>query len=155
MRIMLAAAAASIIAMLSASCGGDEMTPARPASPATPVASAARTQVAATPASGATRTPLAASPVAAEIVEVTGVVGGVNLSGNIIEIKRLQGAAVTRVSVDQRTVIRKAAGGTLQLRDIRTSDRLIARGALNDRRDTLLASEITVQDVIPGGQPGG
>ena len=45
--------------------------------------------------------------------------------------------------------------GTIQLKDIRPSDRIIAKGKLNDRRDALVASEITVQDVIPGAQPGG
>lgn len=159
---MLAATAASIIAMASAACGGDTASPAKTASAvpsaaagASPVASPERTQAAATPQDSATHTPVAGSPAAGEILEVTGIVGGVTLSGNIIEIKRLQGAAVSRVSVDQRTLIRKATGGTLAFRDIRTSDRIIARGTLNDRRDTLVASEITVQDAIPGGQPGG
>ncbi len=78
-----------------------------------------------------------------------------SLSGKVIEIKRLQGAAVAQVAVDATTAIRKAGGGTIQLKDIRTSDRIIAKGKLNDRRDALVASEITVQDVIPGAQPGG
>ncbi len=162
MRIILAAAAASIIAMTAAACGGETAPPPRsvttvsPTAPgATPSASTARTQVAATPVGGVPRTPVAPSSPAGETVEVTGIVGGVNLKGSVIEIRRLQGVAVTQVSVDQRTIIRKAAGGTLAFRDIRTSDRIIARGTLNDRLDTLLASEITVQDVIPGSQPGG
>ena len=152
MRLMLAATAASITVVMSVACGGDSNT--SPAG-ATPAAPAVRTQAAATPVSGATSAPAATSHVAGEMVEVTGIVGGVNLSGNVLQIRRLQGAAVTQVSVDPGTVIRKAAGGSLPFKGIRTSDRIIARGRLNDRRDTLLASEITVQDAIPGAQPGG
>jgi hypothetical protein len=155
MRLLLIAA--TIVALLSAACGDDDATPAAPAASATaaataaasgsPVATVARTQAAAA-------TARATAP-AGESVEVTGIVGGLNLNGNIIEIKRLQGAAVTQISVDARTVIRKAAGGTVAFKDIRTSDRIIARGTLNDRGDVLQATNITVGEVIPGSQPGG
>lgn len=159
MRIALSGTAAAIIAMASVSCGGDSnASPAKSAPAVASVAasaSAVRTQAAATPASRATSAPAVSSQVTGDTVEVTGIVDGVSLTGNIIEIRRLQGAAVTRVGVGPGTVVRKAAGGTLAFRDIRTSDRIIARGTLNDRRDTLLASQITVQDVIPGAQPGG
>jgi hypothetical protein len=57
--------------------------------------------------------------------------------------------------VDQNTVFRPAAGGTTTLAQIHASQRIIARGTINDRGDTLLASEVTVQDVVQGGQPGG
>ena len=157
MRILLAATVAFSIGVLSAACGSD--TKASPTKSATAAASPTfarstteRTQTAATLATSAAAT--ASEPVG-ETVEVTGIVGGVNLSGNAVEIKRLQGAAVTQVSVDSRTAIRKAGGGTLRFNEIRTSDRIIARGTLNDRRDALVASEITVQDVVPGPQPGG
>jgi hypothetical protein len=89
------------------------------------------------------------------VVEVTGIVGGVSLSGKVIEIKRLEGAAVTQIAVDATTIIHEATGGTVRFQDIHTSDRIIAKGNLNDRRDALVATEITVQGVIPGAQPGG
>jgi hypothetical protein len=160
MRILLAAVIAFSIAV-SAACGSD--TKASPTKSATAVASVsvsataapsstARTQTAATPASSAAAP---TSQPAGETVEVTGIVGGVNLTGNIIDIKRLAGAAVTQVSVDATTVIRSAGGGTLRFSEIRTSDRIIAQGTLNDRQDALVASEITVQAVVPGSQPGG
>lgn len=88
-------------------------------------------------------------------VEVTGIVGTVSASTRLIEIDRLSGAAVRRIQVDSSTVLRKAAGGTTTLSQIRVSDRIVARGTLNDRGDTLAASEITVQAVVPGAQPGG
>ena len=158
MRSMLAAAL--IVAVASAACGGDSKNSEPTAGPATPSVSTTAS-AADTPGAGATgaattgATAAATSRPQGDAVEVTGIVGGVSLSGKVIEIRRLQGAAVTQVSVDATTVIRKAAGGTIQLKDIRTSDRIIAKGKLNDRRDALVASEITVQDVIPGAQPGG
>jgi hypothetical protein len=158
MRVLLAAFSAFTIALMSLACGsGTKASPTTSATAAASVAAStpsatARTQTAATPASSAAAT---TSPPAGATLEVTGIVGGVNLSGDAIEIKRLQGAAVTQVSVDANTVIRKAGGGTLRFDEIRTSDRIIARGTLNDRRDALVASEITVQDVVPGSQPGG
>ncbi len=165
MRNMLAAAAL-ILAVASAACGGDSKKSEPAAKPATPSASATASAKPATAGASAAGKPsvtadtpgataTATSQSQGDAVEVAGIVGSVSLSGKVIEIKRLQGAAVTQVSVDATTVIRKAAGGTIQLKDIRTSDRIIAKGKLNDRRDALVASEITVQDVIPGAQPGG
>ncbi len=87
--------------------------------------------------------------------EVTGIVGSVSASTRTIEINRLSGARVTKITLDSTTVIRKAGGGTTTLAQIGPSDRIIARGKLNDREDALVATEITVQDVVPGAQPGG
>ncbi len=92
---------------------------------------------------------------AGETLEVTGIIGAVNLSARVIEIKPLQGATIQQIVIDTSTVLRKAGGGTAQLRDLKSSDRIIASGKLNDRRDALIATEITVQDVLPGAQPGG
>ncbi len=126
---------------------------------ASPAATAARPSVTAkTPAAGATgapTTPAATLQSQGDVVEVTGIVGGVSLSGKVIEIKRLQGAPVTQIAVDATTVIHEASGGAVRFQDIHTSDRIIAKGKLNDRRDALVAAEITVQGVIPGAQPGG
>ena len=152
MRILLTTAAIALIAA-SAACGSDSQpasTPAlRSATAAVAAASTPATSSAGAPTAAATRAP------SGDVVDVTGIVGGLNLSGNVIEIKRLQGAAVTQIAVNAATTIRKAAGGKLQLKDIRTSDRIIAKGKLNDRRDQLVATDITVQDVVPGAQPGG
>jgi hypothetical protein len=148
---------AIVLAAAASACGSDSTS--RPTATAklasTPPIATVTTGV--TPAARATTgvTPAATQPRAGETLEVTGIVGGLNLNGNVIEIKRLQGADVTQIAVDPATVIRKSTGGRLQLKDVRTSDRIIASGVLNDRRDTLVASEITVQDVVPGAQPGG
>jgi hypothetical protein len=89
-------------------------------------------------------------------VEVTGIVGAVNARAGLIEIDRLSGADVRRVAVSSSTVLRQAGGGTTTLAQIRSSDRIVARGVLNDRGDTLDADEVTIQAVVPGrGAPGG
>lgn len=156
MRILLFSAAIVLAAAASA-CGSDSKSSAtattKPASTTSAVASPTASTPAARPTTGLT--PAATQPASGDVLEVTGIVGGLNLNGSKIEIKRLQGASVTQIAVDGTTVIRKATGGRLQLKDVRTSDRIIARGVLNDRHDALVASEITVQDVVPGAQPGG
>lgn len=160
----LAAGIIAIATLAAASaCGGDSTSnptakPPTPASTAaaTPASTAAGTPVATHAVStSAAATPAVTAPPPGASVEVTGIVGGVNLNGNVIEIKRLSGAAVTEIAVTPATVLRKATGGKIAFKDIRTSDRIIASGALNDRRDQLDANEITVQDVVPGAQPGG
>jgi len=87
--------------------------------------------------------------------EVTGIVGVVNVAARTIQIERRSGAAVTKIALDGSTAIRKAAGGTLTLGQIRPSDRIVARGAISERGDELLASEITISQVVPGSSPGG
>ena len=150
----------TVSAAVLAACGGSD-------SAKTPTPTARPTLAGSTPAvGGVTPIPTPASatpnvtaavtpPAAGASVEVTGIVGAVSAATQTIEIRRLQGANVTRLEVGPRTVIRKAAGGTAQLGDIKPSDRLVARGVLNDRGDTLVATEITVQDIRPGAQPGG
>ena len=158
MRILLFSAAIVLTAAVSA-CGSDsKSSPTATAKPSgTTTAANATTPAGSTPTARPTTgvTPARTQPASGDVLEVTGIVGGLNLNGSKIEIKRLQGAAVTQIAVDGTTVIRKATGGRLQLKDVRTSDRIIARGVLNDRHDALVASEITVQDVVPGAQPGG
>jgi len=163
MRIFLIVTAAVASAMLLSACGGDskpgvinfddQPEPRTPlASPtAFSASSASRTAggtIVASPVASATAAPGAAA-------EVTGIVGGINASTRAIEIRPLRGASVTKIEVGDATKIRKAAGGTIPLADVRVSDRIIATGALNDRKDALVATEITVQDVVPGAQPGG
>jgi hypothetical protein len=161
------AAVAMLVATLAFSaCGGSSSSnsdatanPATAAPSAAASVAAAQTSTSTTPAPGATTdaATAAAPPPSSDgaSLEVTGIVGGVNLNGNVLEIKRLSGAAVREIAIDSSTVIRSAAGGRIAFSDIRVSDRIIADGPLNDRQDQLVATEITVQDVVPGAQPGG
>ncbi len=147
-----------LIALAASGACGDDAKPDPTAKPATPAAGAsaaatsASTSAASTPA--ATKPAASASP-SGDKAEVAGIVGAVNVSGNVIEIKRLSGASVTQIAVESTTTIRKATGGKIAFKDIRTSDRIVASGELNDRGDQLIATQITVQDVVPGAQPGG
>ena len=146
-----------VLIALAASGGcGDDAKSDPTAKPATPAAgaSAAVTPASTTASTATSSTPGATKP-AGNKVEVAGIVGVVNVSGNVIEIKRLSGASVTEIAVESTTTIRKATGGKIAFKDIRTSDRIVASGELNDRGDQLIATEITVQDVVPGAQPGG
>lgn len=161
MRLPFLIATAAITACALAACGGSSSssTPTpRPTLAATsgaaPTAPAAASPVG-TPAASATPAAADTPPPPGAEVEVTGIVGTVSAQTRMIEIKRLRGADVTRLEVGADTTIRRAAGGTARLTDVRTSDRIVATGTLNDRGDTLLATEITIQDVLPGAQPGG
>ena len=91
----------------------------------------------------------------AETVEVQGVVGSVNAQTRIIEIRPTSGGSYSMIQVEATTKIRRAGGGTGQFSQIRSSDRILAVGVASDEPDTLLASEITIQQVVPGSQPGG
>ena len=148
----------AVLAAALAACGGSDgpKTPtARPtlagSSTTVPVVTPILTpaSTADNPATVAPTSPSGAT------VDVTGIVGTVSTATQTIEIRRLSGANVTRLEVGPRAVIRKAGGGTAQLRDIKPSDRLVATGVINDRGDTLEVTEITVQDILPGAQPGG
>jgi hypothetical protein len=72
---------------------------------------------------------------------------------NRIEINQLSGADVSQIEVTPQTQIRRAVGGTLTLEQIRPSDRIVARGTVDG--DTLTATRITLQEAVPGAQPGG
>ncbi len=145
-----------LIALVASGACGDDGKSDPTVKPATPAAGASPAVTpASTTASTATSSTPGATTAAANNVEVAGIVGVVNVNGNVIEIKRLSGASVTEIAVESTTTIRKATGGKIAFKDIRTSDRIVASGELNDRGDQLIATEITVQDVVPGAQPGG
>lgn len=159
----MALRALTVIALLAASvavaCGGDggseRATPTRGAgAAATPTRAVATpaTTAAATVTSAATAAPTAQSSPAGA-VEVTGIVGAVIASRNVIEINRLSGADVREVQVVATTGIFQATGGRLKLDQIRPSDRIVAEGTVDG--ETLIATRVTVQDIIPGGPPGG
>lgn len=82
-----------------------------------------------------------------------GIVGAVDEDARTIEINRLQGADVDVIEVDAGTRITSARGGTLRLGDLRPSDRIVARGTVED--GALVATEIEVGQVVPGSAPGG
>jgi glucose/arabinose dehydrogenase len=141
-----------LIALQSAAalvaCGGGSKK-----SQPTPAATVAAA-TAASPSPKPAAPPSAPAPTG-ESVEVTGIVGNVNAGTRTIQIERRSGASVTKISVGPATVIRRAAGGTATLSQIKPSDRIIASGTLSERGDALVAVEITVQEVVPGSSPGG
>ena len=153
MRIALVAAAGTL-ALILASCGGESKTSTAGAGRG-PTPARGSPLAKATPESAPTAAGGAAQSSSGVSDEVTGIVGSVIVSTNTISINNLSGAAVTKISVQPSTVIRRATGAAISLSGIRVSDRIIAKGRLNDRKDALLAAEITVQDVVPGSQPGG
>jgi hypothetical protein len=100
-----------------------------------------------------TRAPAATPPDGADAVEVQGIVGAIDDAAGAISITRLQGADVDTVRVEAGTRIRSAGGRSITLTDLRPSDRIIATGRIED--GALVASEITVGQVVPGADPGG
>jgi len=146
--------AAMALAVTAWSCGGGSKSSPPPTTvAASPTAdSATKSPAVSTPETSAT------SPATADtgtLDEVTGIVGSVNNASRTIQIDRLSGAAVTRITVDSSTVIKTASGDTITLSEVHVSDRIVASGRLNDRQDALVATNVTVQDVLPGAQPGG
>lgn len=155
MRTFTAAVTLIALALAAWGCGGSSKSPPTPTAGASSTPTAAAKSPAASTAV-ASRTPSSpASAAPGTVDEVTGIVGVVNTSTNTIQIDRLSGAPVRKISVDASTVIRKVSGDTITLSEVRISDRIVASGHLNDRQDALLATHVTVQDVLPGAQPGG
>jgi hypothetical protein len=91
-----------------------------------------------------------------EAIEVHGVVGAVNVQSRIIEIRPTgEVTQFTRIALTPNTTVKRAGGGVLNLDGVRPSDRIIAFGRPGDDPTTLLSSDVTVQQVVPGSQPGG
>jgi hypothetical protein len=147
------------IAVAAWSCGSSSKLSPSPAAAVSPAAAASPgTNVAA--GSAVVATPVASaqtsgSPAGGALDEVTGIVGSVSAATNTILIDRLSGAPVRKIAIDSSTVIRRVSGDTITLGQVRVSDRIVASGHLNDRQDALVATHVTVQDVLPGAQPGG
>jgi hypothetical protein len=95
----------------------------------------------------------AATPTGGELAEVQGIVGAIDEAAQTISITRLQGASVDTVRAGASTRITGAGGRELTLADLRPSDRIVATGTLEE--GILVASEITVGQVVPGTDPGG
>jgi len=153
MRRMLVLATA-LAAALAWSCGGNGKKPGPLGSPV-PTSSPAAANSPAAARSAAPATAAAQGSPQPGSDEVTGIVGSINASTRSIEIDRLSGANVTRITLGPATAIHTAGGGATTLAQIRPSDRIIARGSVSERGDALIATEITVQSVVPGAQPGG
>jgi hypothetical protein len=143
-----AVAGACGLALLLVACGGgdDGATPATTATSRTPATTQLAPTNEATPETDATAT--------GELVEVTGIVGGVDPAAGMIEINWLAGAQVSRVRVDAATQIRTSTGTPLQLSGIRVSDRIIASGVVDAAGDVLAAREIRVGGVLGGAEGG-
>lgn len=142
---------AAIAAVLAVACNADD-DGADPTPAARVIATRARPDATSTIAAAGE------TPASGAVVEVTGIVGAVSTAARAIEINRISGANVNRIELAPATTIRSATGGRLALQDIRPSERIIASGPLNERGDAIVAREITVQNVVPGGQgsqPGG
>jgi hypothetical protein len=88
-------------------------------------------------------------------IEVQGVVGAVDVAARTIDIKPTGDAKYTKIILSPATTIKRAGGGSLRLQDVRPSDRIIAFGRPGDDPTTLLSTDVTVQAVVPGAQPGG
>jgi len=145
---ILLTAAAPLIAI---ACGGDDGAGPTPTSGA---ATPASTRPIST-ATAATATSAATDPTATSTIEVQGVVGAVDLAARTIDIKPTGDAKFTKIVLSPATTIRRAGGGSVQLRDVRPSDRIIALGRPGDDPAALLSTDVTIQQVIPGAQPGG
>lgn len=147
----------SALPLAAAACGdsGDEGD----ATPPREMTAGAPTSVATTrPAPTATVavSAEATAPVAGETVEVTGIVGSVDRNAGVISINRLSGATVDAVAVTPATAITDVRSGRrAELRDVRASDRIIARGPVDAETGTLVALDVEFESVIPGSGTGG
>jgi hypothetical protein len=133
-------------------CGDDNSADATPTPRPEPSAAPSTND----PESTTTANPAPTSGAAPEEIEVRGVVGVVNEAASTIEIRATAGGDYSNIIIDASTDIRRAGGGSARLSDIRSSDRIVVVGTAGDEAGTLLASEIAIQQLSPGGpQPGG
>jgi len=154
MRIVrLAAIAMAALSLLIAACDDDDGGGAATATPATSAAPSASATVSPNETPGAEQSPAPVDTPSGDEQEVTGIVGAVITATSRIEINQLSGADVSQIEVTSQTQIRRAVGGTLTLDQVRPSDRIVARGSVDG--DTLTATRITLQEAVPGAQPGG
>ncbi len=152
-RVVLMPMLGLLVAASLSGCGGGSNKAQVTATEAM-VATRTAASATSTPASTGRPPGAVAATASATVVEVTGIVGTVNATARTIQIDRRSGADVTKIVVDSATVIRLDVGDTTTLAKIRPSDRIVARGAINDRGDALMAVEITVQEVAPGSNGG-
>lgn len=95
-------------------------------------------------------------PTATSTIEVQGVVGVVIAPTRIIEIRPTgENQQYDRIALTPNATIMRAGGGPMTLGDVRPSDRIVAFGRPGDDAGTLISDDVTVQQVIQGGAPGG
>ncbi len=152
--VLIALALAATLPAMAAACGGgDDAEPTAPAVPPTVAGTQPAQTAAVTPAQSASAPSADPTPTAA--IEVQGVVGAVDVQARTIDIKPTGDAKFTRIVLSPATTIKRAGGGTVRLQDVRSSDRIIAFGRPGDDPTTLLSTDVTIQAVLPGAQPGG
>ena len=144
---MLASVAIAVFAVAAGACSGEDEPPPDPTK------AAASATAAVTPATIITAS--ATDPTPLGTIEVRGIVGAVDVRTRTINIRATGDANFDSIIVAPATAIKTAGGPTIRLEDVRPADRIIAFGRPGDDPDVLLSSDITIQAVIPGSQPGG
>ncbi len=95
-------------------------------------------------------------PTPATTIEVQGVVGVVIKTTRIIEIRPTgEQQQYDKIALTPNARIMRAGGGPLSLDDVRPSDRIVAFGRPGDSPGSLISDDVTIQQVIQGGAPGG
>ena len=133
---------------LATGCSDDNDTPS------TPTVSATRSATADIPPTADPPQSVSTPQNGVDEVEVQGVVGAVDTRTSTIEIRATGGSSIEIVDVTPATAIHRAGGGTLELADVRASDRILATGVIEGDPSRMTATEVTVQQVVPGGPPG-
>ena len=144
---VLASVAIAMFAIAAGACSGDDDPPPDPTQAAASATAAVTPQV--EPTIDVT------APTPLVNIEVRGVVGAVDVAARTIDIRPTGDAKFDRIIVAPATAIKTAGGPTIRLEDVRPADRIIAFGRPGDDPDVLLSSDITIQAVVPGSQPGG
>ena len=137
--------------MLSAvACSDSEGDDADNETEPTPMASIAPTQVTVPPSL------VPGEPTPSTTIEVQGVVGVVIPTTRIIEIRPTgDQQEYDKIALTPNAAIMRAGGGAMALDDVRPSDRIVAFGRPGDDPGTLISDDVTIQQVIQGGAPGG
>ena len=130
---------------ITTACGDDEDS-----DEPTPTAAATRTVTVQTPQSS----PEANATSSGETIEVQGVVGAVDVSAGIIEIRATGGSSITTIELAPGAELTRPNGSSIELADIRPSDRIVATGVAGAGPQILVADVVTAQQVVPGGPPG-
>lgn len=138
----------AVIALTVAGCSGDDGDPDDAGTPTSAVTAPVPT-VSLPPTPAPDDTPTSTT------IEVQGVVGVVLLPSRIIEIRPTGPEQYSRIALTPNAVIMRPGGAIIDLADVRPSDRIVAYGRPGDDGDTLVSDDVTVQQVIQGGPPGG
>ena len=152
------------LATLLNACGGDDddgvvsiteedLTPAATVVEPTAGATDEPAATAVDRTAGPTDEPESTPATNGETVEARGIIGAIDRDSGVITINPLQGTPVDKIEVGQQTEILSARGGQITLAELRVSDRIIAIGQVEG--GALVATRISVSQVVPGADPGG